>query len=86
MIGCGAKTVNVLRLVEYKCKETVSILKVLLSLALQGRLRGLVILYRTDDGRERTVCTGAYKSSPMKAAGASLRMSLQMMQANGELE
>lgn len=77
---------NVLRLVEYKCQETISILKVLLELALRGRLRGLVVLYRSEDGEERTVCTGAYKRNPNKAAGASLRMSIQMMQANGEMD
>lgn len=75
-----------MKLLEYRCKDTVSILKVLLSMALQGRLRGLVVCYRTDDGAEETVFTGAYKHHPGKAVGASLRMSLHLMQVNGEVE
>jgi hypothetical protein len=75
-----------LKLVEYKCRESVSILKVLLELALKGKLRGLVICYRTDDGTERTIYTGAYKAHPGRAAEASLRMSLRLMQANGDMD
>lgn len=76
----------VLKLVEYSCRDTISILKVLLSLALKGGLRGLVVCYRTEDGREDTVCTGIYKAHPERAVSASLRMSVAQMQASGELE
>lgn len=62
-----------------------SILKVLLALALRGRLRGLAICYRTEDCEEHTAFTGAYKTHGT-AAAASLRMSVALMQANGELE
>lgn len=70
---------NVLRLVQYSCKETISILKVLLSLAVQGKLRGVAILYRTDDGEEDTVFTGIYKDHPSLAASACLRMGMERM-------
>lgn len=75
-----------LSLVEYKCREAVAVLKMLLSMALQGKIRGLVICYRDGEGEEHTVYTGAYKASPGKAAGATLRASLALMQANGELQ
>jgi hypothetical protein len=75
---------NVLRLVRYSCKETVSILKVLLSLALQGKLRGLMVCYRTEDGTEDTVFTGLYKDHPSAAASACLRVSMQQLHARTE--
>lgn len=76
----------VFKLLEYKCKDTVSILKMLLALALSGNLRGLMICYRTDDGQEQTVFTGAYKAHPSKAVGAALRTSMSAMRAGGELD
>lgn len=77
---------KVLRLLEYKCRETVSILRVLLALAIEGRLRGLIVCYRTDTGREKTVFTGAYKANPNKAIGAIMSTSMEMLRANGECE
>lgn len=79
-------SVKVLRLLEYQCRETVGILRDLLTLALQGKLRGLMVCYRTEEGEEPIIVTGAFKVNPNKAAGASLRMSLRLMQANGEIE
>lgn len=76
----------VLKLVEYVSKDTISILKVLLGMALRGELRGLVVCYRTPNGMEQTVFTGAYKSNPGKAAAASLKMSMKLLQANGEMD
>jgi hypothetical protein len=82
----SGENVKVIRLLEYRCRDTVSILKVLLSLAMQGKLRGLIVCYRTEDGEEKTVFTGAYKAHPNKAVGSILRTSMRLMQANGELE
>lgn len=76
----------VLKLAAYRCRETISILKVLLDLALSGKLRGVMVCYRTDDGEEETVLTGAYKVNPNRAAGASLRMSFRLMRAHGEID
>jgi hypothetical protein len=78
--------VNVLKLVEYRCEDTVSILKVLLSMALKGKLRGLIVCYRTDEGVEDSVFTGIYKSRPSAALGMSLKLSVSQMKASGELE
>lgn len=68
----------VIELVKYSCKETIEVLRVLLALALRGQLRGLALAYRDENGREETVYTGAYKSNPTLAMGASLRMSMEM--------
>lgn len=75
-----------LKLVEYKARDTVEILKALLSIALKGKLRGMVICYRDDDGEEHTLFTGVYKERPSKAAGAALRMGLTLMQASNEID
>lgn len=76
---------KVLRLVEYRCRESIAILKVLLSLALQGKLRGMVVCYRTDEGKERTVHTGIYKHGE-RAAEATLRASMMMLRASGDID
>lgn len=78
--------VSILKLVDYSCQDTISVLKVLLTMALSGKLRGLMICYRTDEGVEKTVFTGAYKAHPNKAVGAALRTSMTVMVANGELD
>jgi hypothetical protein len=78
--------VAVLKLLEYRCKDTVSLLKLLLGLSLQGKIRGLMVCYRTDEFEEKTIFTGAYKAHPNKAVGAALRTSMFAMRASGELE
>ena len=76
----------VLKLVEYSCRDTISVLKVLLSLALKGKLRGLLVCYRDEDGREDTVFTGVYKDSEPAKLNASLRISLDQMRVRGEID
>lgn len=76
----------VLQLVRYKCLETLRVLKALSALASQGGTRGMVLCYMDSQGEEHTMFTGCYKTSPNKAAGASLRMGLALMRANGEID
>jgi hypothetical protein len=76
--------VAVLELVKYTNKDTVAVLRVLLSKAVKGEIRGVAICYRDSEGLEEALFTGAFKQ-PGAAAGASLRMSMALMQANGEL-
>lgn len=77
---------KVFRLVEYVCKDTISILKVLLAMALKGQLRGLIVCYRTKDGQESTVFTGLYKANPADAAGTTMRLSMTLIQENREFD
>jgi hypothetical protein len=79
-------TAAVLKLVEYSCRDTISVLKVLLSLALKGKLRGLLVCYRDDDGREDTVFTGIYKESRSSMLNASLRVSMDQLRNRGEID
>jgi hypothetical protein len=61
-------------------------LKVLLTMAVEGKLRGLIVCYRTDSGEEKTLFCGAYKAHPDKAIGLVLNTSVQLMRANGEMD
>jgi hypothetical protein len=79
-------TAAVFKLVEYSCRDTISVLKVLLSLALKGKLRGLLVCYRDDDGREDTVFTGIYKESRSSMLNASLRVSMDQLRNRGEID
>lgn len=76
----------VLELVKYNARETINVLRALLAMAIRGELRGLAICYRRPDGSEESLYTGAYKANPSLASSASLRMSLAIMRANGEIE
>lgn len=62
----------VLELVKYTCRDTIAVLKVLLSMAIKGELRGLALCYRTQDGEESTIFTGLYKAHPGTAVNAVL--------------
>lgn len=77
---------KVVKLVEYTCRDTVSALKVLLSLAVNGKLRGLVVFYRTEDGRDETIYTGLYRVRPDLALNASLKLSVTQMQVRGDFD
>lgn len=76
----------ILQLVKFKCAETIGVLRALSAMALRGAMRGVVLCYMDDQGEEHTMFTGVYRHSPNKAAGASLRMGLTLMQANGEID
>lgn len=61
-----------LRLVKLTvCKETVSVLRYLLQLAIKGELRGIAVCYwRSGDVRE-VLLTGAYQQQPEHAFSAA---------------
>ena len=76
----------VLHLVKYNARETIEVLRTLLAMAIRGEIRGVALSFRKADGTEDSVFTGSYKTNPGNAMHASLRLSLSLMQANGELE
>lgn len=78
--------VNVIKLAQYTARDTIDLLRTLLAMAIRGELRGVALCYRRADGTEDSVFTGLYKSNPASAMNASMKMSIAMMQANGELE
>lgn len=59
---------------EMVCKDTVAIAKWMLRETLTGNLRGVAVCFRTTDGREKFVFTGAYRSRPESAIGAAARL------------
>jgi hypothetical protein len=64
-----------LRLVSFAvCKETITVLRELLELALKGELRGLAMCYRMRDGRDRVLLTGVHKHRPEFAVSAAARL------------
>lgn len=69
---------SVIKLLTYRCQDTIAVLRVLLAKAIKGELRGLALCYRTENGEEDTVFTGIYKAHPDTALGAGMRMSMAM--------
>lgn len=61
-----------LRLVSFTaCKQSISVLRCLLQLALKGELRGLALCYWTVEGGSRVILTGAYRADAERALGAA---------------
>jgi hypothetical protein len=73
--------VAVIELVKYRCRDTLTALRVLLSMAMKGEIRGLALCYRTEDGAEHTVFTGAYEVNQGNAVNAAMRLSVALTMA-----
>lgn len=72
-----------LSLVKYFDRGTVATLKVLLSMALKGELRGVLVFYRTPAGNEEVVATGIYEAHPEYTSSAAMRLMAQSQQRAG---
>jgi hypothetical protein len=72
---------TVVQIVEYTARDTVAVLKSLLSRALRGEIRGLAVCYRTDKGEEESAFTGNYKHHPEDGLAATMRLSWRLTQA-----
>lgn len=59
---------------EMVCQDTVAISKWMVREALKGKLRGLAVCFRTIEGEEKFVFTGAYRSRPESAIGGAARL------------
>jgi hypothetical protein len=64
---------NVVSLVEYKCRETVALLRYLLRLALTGQLTGLALCFRVK-GHDEFAFTGDFKKDEKARHTATGRM------------
>jgi hypothetical protein len=53
------------------CRETVAVLRMLLHKALDGSLRGILVCYRTTDGREHILFGGIYRVHPASVLAAA---------------
>lgn len=64
---------NVVSLVEYKCRETIALLRYLLRLAVTGRITGLALCFRVN-GHDEFAFTGDFKTSSEARHKATGRM------------
>lgn len=73
----GETHMALLSLVKYFDGNTVATLKVLLSMALKGELRGVFVVYRTPDGSDEVLATGIYRKHPEYCSSAAMRLMAQ---------
>lgn len=67
-------TAAVFSLVKHTARDTIAVLRALLELALDGKLRGVAICYRDEEGNEEVALTGIYKTHPVYAVNAGVRL------------
>jgi hypothetical protein len=77
---------GVTEILEYKNRNTVEALTDMLHRAHQGRMRGLVFIYKSGPKRHRVGITGEYWEDPAQALGAAVRLSYRLNQAITALE
>lgn len=64
-----------LRLVKLPIyRDILAVLTVLIEMAVNGELLGMVLCYRTAQGRTEVLLTGLYRSRPENALGAAARI------------
>lgn len=68
----------VLRLVQRTFKDTVEVLKALLSLALDGKLKGVAICYMDTEGHEDFALTGIYKANAAYTVSAAEKLKTEL--------
>ena len=64
----------VFSLVKHTARDTIAVLRALLELALSGKLRGVAICYRDTEGNEEVALTGIYRTHPVYAVNAGVRL------------
>lgn len=68
-----------LSLMKSSSSETVETLRFLLRKAERGELHGSLVCVRQTSGEETVYFTDCYRADPSKAAGASVRIGMQLM-------
>jgi hypothetical protein len=76
----------VLSLVKHTARDTISVLRALLELALAGNLRGVAICYRDSEGNEGVALTGIYRAHPEYAVNAGARLKHDGVMSSEDLE
>jgi hypothetical protein len=56
------------------CLDSLKVLTILLGMAMEGKIRGLALIYRTSAGQEETLFTGVYERVPRNAVTAAASM------------
>jgi hypothetical protein len=65
---------KVVSLVEYKCRETLALLRYLLRLAVTGQLLGLALCFRVKGREDEFAFTGDFKNNAQARHTAAGRM------------
>jgi hypothetical protein len=71
---------SIVKLADYKNRETVSLLRRLLNQAQAGQISGMAMCFRTSDGIEDARFTGMYRADPGKAVNAAMRLTWKLTQ------
>jgi hypothetical protein len=77
---------NVVRLSQYKARQTVRLLEALAAQAEAGQITGIALCFKRADGSEEFVSSDFYATSPDSAAAATLRLSMRLAGSHGEYD
>lgn len=71
---------TVLKFVPRGQSDTIEVADALHCGALDGVVRSMAVIYRTDDGREHVAFTGLYAESPAAGVNAAMKLSWKLTQ------
>lgn len=75
---------SVIKINEYKSRETAQALQCLADMAKRGEVIGVALCYLTSDHQDNCAFTGAYKNQPAMAVNAAMRLSWRLTQIQDE--
>lgn len=77
---------KLIKMAEYRSRETVAILSNLLAQAERGELAGLAVCAKPLNGKEQVLFTSHYRKDPAKAAYAAMQFCVQLAQSDADDE
>jgi hypothetical protein len=67
-------------------REILDVLRHFVALAERGKLKGLALCAKSNDGKEDISIAGDYRSHPAQAVNVAMRMSWRLTQMQDDLE
>lgn len=77
---------QLVRMAEYRSKETITALQDALALAQSGTIIGATVVLKPEQGIELVQFTGIYRHNPGKAANAAMRLCLRLAQMQDDMD
>lgn len=78
---------HLIKMTEFRSRETIAVLKCLLERAQRGELDGGVALCaKATTGVEEILFTGEYRKDPAKAANAAMRLCVRLAQEQDDID
>lgn len=74
---------KVVHLARFKNCQTIAVLEALVCKARAGKLTGVAVCFRNEDGSEDAAITGSYARSLDVGAAAALRLSMRLARLGG---